>query len=394
MRHWRLTLFLIILSVSPSLANASSTQPYQVDYRMTFRTTIVNKGSSDYDLSSNAYTDPSVPLFAQSVLQDIRLVHSSHPLQTAFDQDGNRQGVFQIQPILRKGENRTFEVQYLASVYLAQERELWQSSSFDVTGSGTVAEVPRVLTKAYCRAAGPWRLDDSGKSWKEILDLTSRLVGNESKVMVILIRLIDWIGKNIKYPQEKRDHIFLPNETLFYLEGDCDEQSNLLISMLRHVGVPAYLQTGAIYLPSRQRRSTMLEGHLVSSMNSIGWHAWAMVYVPPWGWLPVDMTIGYRPEAVLDAIGHSAVATLSTMVASSITTSDYVSEGNIAAAELKKTNVEIIESQSIESQVVTSPSQDTVPALITVSALVLFGITILAIYFAARAKRKAHSTSD
>ncbi|MFH0848067.1 MAG: transglutaminase-like domain-containing protein [archaeon] len=360
---------------------------------MSFQTTIVNKGSSDFDLSSNAYTDPSIPLFSQSGLQDVRLVQSSHPVQARLDQDGNGKGVLQIQMNLRREQTLTLEVQYLASVYHTQQRELWQSRSFDVADSGTVAEIPRAFVDSYCRAAGPWRLNESGASWRRILDLTSQLIEGESNVLAIIVKLVDWVGKNIKYPRDTRDHILLPDETLAHLEGDCDEQSNLLITMLRYARVPAYLQTGALYLPSRDRRSTLLNGHLVASMNSIGWHAWAMVYAPPWGWLPVDMTIGYRQESPLDAITYSAPATLTAIIANSIMTSDYISEGNAAASELQKTGIEIIESQSIE-QVVAPRAEDIVPILITVSVLVFFGITILATYFVARARRRARSLSN
>jgi hypothetical protein len=57
----------------------------------------------------------------------------------------------------------------------------------------------------------------------------------------------------------------------------------------------------------------------------IGWHGWAVVYVPPWGWLPVDLT--YVPQGLddpLNAIKHGAVTGQETIQYMNITHTDYV----------------------------------------------------------------------
>ncbi len=58
----------------------------------------------------------------------------------------------------------------------------------------------------------------------------------------------------------------------------------------------------------------------------IGWHGWAVVYVPPWGWLPVDFTyvIGGLGNP-LDAIKKAAVVAFQEVIQyANITKTDYV----------------------------------------------------------------------
>jgi hypothetical protein len=35
------------------------------------------------------------------------------------------------------------------------------------------------------------------------------------------------------------------------------------------------------------------DGHVTTTLHNIGYHGWAMIYIPPWGWLPYDMTLGW-----------------------------------------------------------------------------------------------------
>lgn len=373
------------------MASVSTAQSYQMNYRVVLETTIVNGGQDNFDIARNPYTDPSVPLFVNSELQSVQVTHSSHQLERAIDRDGNRVGKFMINTVLEKGGTLTLTVEYLATVYLTDQRRSGPTPLLDPEHAGAKSDIPSLLVSNYCKASGPWPLDNADDSWHKLKELATQLAGNESNVLVIALRLVEWVGTNIRYPENRRDRIFLPNETLADLEGDCDEQSNLLISMLRHVGVPAFLQTGALYVPSREDDRTLLSGHVRSIMSSISWHAWAMAYVPPWGWLPFDMTFGYGGGSPMEAISHAASASLSTIIAGSIITTDYVSEGNMAATELKRTGIHITEKQSIQPTAIPTSTQDLMPVLITVFALVLFGAGIVGGYLLARIRRRMPS---
>jgi len=59
----------------------------------------------------------------------------------------------------------------------------------------------------------------------------------------------------------------------------------------------------------------------------MGWHGWAEVYVPPWGWLPVDLT--FVPQGFddpLNAVRYGAVTEQNTVQYMNISKVDYVAD--------------------------------------------------------------------
>ena len=108
-------------------------------------------------------------------------------------------------------------------------------------------------------------------------------------VLRIVTAFADWIGNNIK--AKTLAHTLYPNETYASREGDCDDQAILLISMLRSLGIPAFLQIGVIFSESLSSSKTSYDGHVTYHQDGVGWHGWAMVFIPPWGWIPVDLTL-------------------------------------------------------------------------------------------------------
>jgi hypothetical protein len=108
--------------------------------------------------------------------------------------------------------------------------------------------------------------------------------------------------------------------------GDCDDQAILLISLCRIIGIPAYLQIGSIYSPEVDNEtSTGWNGHVENIQNRIGWHGWAMVYIPPWEWLPVDLTYSSRGN-LLDAMETAAVTSQDVIQYMNTVQTDYASE--------------------------------------------------------------------
>lgn len=63
--------------------------------------------------------------------------------------------------------------------------------------------------------------------------------------------------------------------------ADCGQQTLLLMTLLRLNGIPVRWQSGWTFS--------------AGSYSNI--HDWAMLYLEPWGWVPVDVTYGRMPEA-------------------------------------------------------------------------------------------------
>jgi len=264
--------------------------------------------------------DQTISLFMNNTWQTVELVNSTFPFETGEDEDGNSVAVLQFpESVLSPGENVSFTVWY----HMFSKPRLIPDISENE--SGNLTEIPNDLRIRYTKGEGSWQTSDS-----ELQGLAQNLAGNETRVLSIVKNFVAWIHVNIDYPdpeeKEKHEVPLYPFQTLNQQKGDCDDQAMLLITLCRIVGIPSYLQTGCIYLPEQGLVNETMWSDLVTLVQRrIGWHGWTVVYVPPWGWLPVDLT--YVPEGLsdpLNAIKHGAVTSQDTIQYMNVTHSDYV----------------------------------------------------------------------
>jgi len=382
-------LLLTFIGLAGRILNLSGLDGYYIGYDLSFLTTVINRGSTVIHLTSNRLTDPTMFLFPNDTSQTVRLTASSHSFKIETDPDGNQMGIFQVEKLLQPRQSITIEVSFRAYLQLTATRQLEWNPQLEYSFSGRKQEIPRELVERHCAPAGPWRIDDPSPSWRSVRELAFRLAQNESNVLRAVMLLVAWVGENIKYPTTRRDRIFLPNETLVHSEGDCDEQANLIISMCRILGIPAYLQSGCVYLPAKVDKGSKFDGHLSFHLDRIGWHAWAMIYAPPWGWLPVDMTLGYSKEYPLLAIQGAAIQALSTIISNNYLVTDYVSETNRDAEELKRAEAYVEEKDSIKPMEMPPEYQATAGVRTTTTMLIAFGIVVVGVYVAVRSRAVA-----
>jgi len=319
---------LIILAISASLIYFyRSAPPEHTVKERTFilRVTVTyeNRGADIWNLTEEDYT---IWLFGNNSWQTAYLMDHSLPVKSfRTDADGNYIAVLDPQ-INQLFPNTTwsYDVEYRI---ITKTRAI---SDIDERFSLNLTDIPETSREETRKAEGPWQVNDP-----EIVNLARKIVGNETKVLTMIKKFVKWINSNIRY--NTRDIPRYPNETLKERLGDCDDQANLLITFLRIYGVPAYLQMGCIYLPAKKANETSWDGHLTTILSRIGWHGWAMVYVPPWGWLPVDLT--YAPGISTDplnAIKNSAITLQETVQYLNITKTDYISSSVSLRNFLKK----------------------------------------------------------
>ncbi|MCS7138677.1 MAG: transglutaminase-like domain-containing protein, partial [Crenarchaeota archaeon] len=150
----------------------------------------------------------------------------------------------------------------------------------------------------------------------------------------------------------------------------------LLITMLRSVGIPSYLQTGGIISNDYGITGSTWDGHLYISSRGIGWHGWVEAYVPPWGWLPIDMTYGYSQPEPLSAISKSASAREFVLQSERYSEIDFVEESRKVEERIRKSSVYLYVEEDI-SKTYSVENHRTLRDYQTVYLLVL---TIIAIY--------------
>jgi len=315
-----IVLVLFFSSVSQCL-NVASGQNQNMNYVIKMSVTYSNQ-SSENQIWNFTEEDRTISLFMNNTWQTVQLANSSFTIEDEKnDTDGNPVAVLRFPEMqLSAGGNLTFTTAYHV---VSKPRLLLPITE---EGSGVLQNISKDLRDKYTREEGSWLISNS-----TLQNLAQSIVGNETKVLTIVRKLVSWIHTNIIYTETHEVPLYA-NQTLTESLGDCDDQAILLITLSRILGIPAYLQIGAVYLPTRKNEtSTYWEDHVKGLAKRIGWHGWAMVYVPPWGWLPVDLTFvwgGFTDP--LKAITNAAVTSQSVIQYVNISKYDYVASSRQA----------------------------------------------------------------
>jgi hypothetical protein len=302
------TLFLLLSTLAFNSLLAVKSQTNNLAFVIETSVTYYNNGTEDWVFTDE---DRAVGLFMNNTWQTVRLTYHSHPLERIeTDIDGNPMTILQLPKTkIEPGENISFAVTYYA---VSEPRRLPDVREED---SGTLNDIPGELIEKYCGEADSWLVNDP-----ELRDLACSIAQNETNVLTIVKEFIAWIRKNITY--HSYEFPLYPNETLAGGKGDCDDQAILFITLCRIRKIPSYLQIGYLYDPTILTNETQWEGHIRIFQKGLGGHGWAMAYIPPWGWLPVDLTFwSYNP---LNAIKTAAVTSQRVIQYMNVSQMDYV----------------------------------------------------------------------
>ena len=248
----------------------------EATYTYTLSYTFENEGTEPLTLIPEDYT---LPLFINNTWQTVTIVNSSTPYSIIeLDVDGNLGILMEIDPELPPGGEVTFTVDYLI------ESSEQGKPDFSVSMEEGQNEIPVEIIEKYTGSTETFPKDDA-----TIRETAMRAAGDEETVLGIVSNLLEYVTQNTTYCNFETPRY--PLQTLEENLGDCDDQSILLISMCRSLGIPAYLKVGIVINPAIQDSDTSWDGHLTNIADGIGWHGWAMIYIPPWGWVPVDLTL-------------------------------------------------------------------------------------------------------
>jgi len=123
----------------------------------------------------------------------------------------------------------------------------------------------------------------------DIRGIAAGLARGEDDLYVVAFKIADWVNTNIEYnlSTTTSEASLKSSWVLKERQGVCDELSNLYVSMMRSIGVPARVVSGI--------------SHTNSPLFSSDWgaHGWTEVYFPEYGWVPFDPT--YNQLGYVDA---------------------------------------------------------------------------------------------
>ena len=330
-----------------------------------------NNGTDEWVFTNE---DRAIGLFMNNTWQTVQLVNHSYPLKnTTFDEDGNPITVLQFpESKLKPGENVSYTVTYYA---LSKPRLLPNIKEED---SGTLEEIPEELNKSYCGEDDSWLVKDP-----ELRIVAQEIAENETNVLTLVKKFVEWIRQNIGYAVHEVPSY--PNETYAERSGDCDDQAILFITLCRILGIPSYLQIGCIHMPTvPSTEDTYWEDHLTTSLKHIGWHGWTIVYIPPWGWLPVDLTYvlgGY--DDPLNAIKKAAVTSQKTLQYMNISQMDYAASSRVYRDFLRNSDFYVYTQDEMIEAPPTNHENDTLEKLFTwipIIATVVVAVTAAGIF--------------
>jgi len=354
--------------------------------RLSVNVTIVNESNGTASLEPLLYFNIGMNNSRQRVL----VKEVSCRLSYGLDEDGNP--VAKLEPdTYQLGSGESFSFSYVLEI------DVYNFSIPDINASeaGSISDVPTEIAEKYAKPCGPWKYNESG--WEWIKNIAYDLKGNDTNVLVILYKFIKWVKDHFTYPTKLVEYPQYPNETEVDPNtgkwvGDCDDQANFLITMCRIVGIPAFLQIGFLYVDRNWDSGWIYNGTSRFTLEDVGWHGWAMVYVPPWGWLPVDLTVwrSFLGEPA-DHIITAAINSAFTVAVMNVTKSDYIAAMKETTAFLYENGLKWVESQKLEKVYVYSSEYPEIPVVEVVAAAVVVVAVIASWILVKRRERRMYS---
>lgn len=353
-------LLLIVIAVATTWPAVRSQQVAR--YRYVSSYSFENRGDGPILLTED---DMTIPLFMNDQWQSVTISKATADVvREHVDADGNRIAVINL-TVIPPHAAINFSITYGVE---ASDRP---KPSIDPAKAGSLSDIPPDLVDKFSVESETFTTRS-----QEILALALALSANESTVLEKVTSIMDWLVDNISYGNFEIPRY--PNETIAQGAGDCDDQAILLVTMCRALGIPSILQVGVLFSTGIEGEKTSWSGHLTSSQKGIGWHGWASVYVPPWGWIPIDMTL-VKSQDTLSMIRQAPEYGSDIVVAFNVSTQAYVGDSRRSMERLISSELYVSSSDVGASVVQSGGALTEMYALgVTVVAAVVIVIVVLA----------------
>ncbi|KPJ60029.1 MAG: hypothetical protein AMJ46_08850 [Latescibacteria bacterium DG_63] len=235
------------------------------DRQVTFVHELTNMGPGTVTEAGVFLAVPEDSFPGQCLLEPI--VFEPEPTRFDADEWGQKIAVYEFED-LRPGETRA--VNYVAKARIGMRRFCIFPHKV-----GELKNIPSSIMKRYVVDGSRYRISEP------LIEKTARqIVGDEKNPYWMARRICQWVQDHVEYEMVGGWDIA---ETLIKRgTGSCSEYSFLYIALCRAAGLPA-----------RFEGSVVVRGD-DACIDDV-FHRWCEVYLPGYGWIPVDPSGGDRP---------------------------------------------------------------------------------------------------
>jgi len=240
--------------------------------RVEYLWSLYNYGPGDVrDLAVNLAVPEQMP--SQELLSDIG--YSISPVRLAADRWGQRCALFEVASV-HAGTRQPITYSVKAKVSAIRHLIIPEDT-------GTLNDIPEDIRKAYTVDGSRYRLNSP-----YIRETVKKIVGDEQNPYWIGRKIYNFVIDRLEY--EMVGGWDVPEVVLKRGTGSCSEYTFAFIALCRAAGLPA-----------RYRGSIVVRGDDASVDEAF--HRWAEVYLPNYGWVPVDANRGDKKAPADQARG-------------------------------------------------------------------------------------------
>jgi hypothetical protein len=228
------------------------------------------------DLTVNLALPMELP--SQKLLSEMQF--STPPTRIAMDKWGQGCALFEF-PQVAAGTKQVLT--YSVEAEVSQIRYLIFPDE-----TGTLDDIPADIREQYTVNGSRYRIDSP-----YIQETARKIVGDEKKPYWIARKIFDYVIDHLEYQMVGGWDV--PEVVLERGSGSCSEYTFAFIALCRAAGLPA-----------RYQGSIVVRGDDASIDESF--HRWAQVYLPNYGWVPVDANRGDKRSAADQCRGFGELA--------------------------------------------------------------------------------------
>jgi transglutaminase-like putative cysteine protease len=193
--------------------------------------------------------------------------------------------------------------------------------------TGTLGDVPRELREQFTRDGTRYRIDSPF-----IQETVRKVVGAEQNPYWVARKIFNYLIDHLEY--EMAGGWDVPEVALKRGKGSCSEYTFAFVALCRAAGLPA-----------RYRGSIVVRGDEASVDEAF--HRWAEVYLPNYGWVPVDANKGDVKWPAEQARGFGELANRFLITTQGGGDSEYLSWGYNSFAKYQTTGDCKIEEETL-----------------------------------------------